>query len=632
MHLLFPRGQTAFGLIFGSVLCATALALPEAASPLPLSHRAQSSPVPADATNLLTNAALSARLSALVGAHAAVAETFTIGNSRSGISIEGVKLSDGLDTLGKPAILVVGNIEASRVFSATIALSVAERVAASFQADNADHLLSRATLFVIPRLNVDGASARFTVPLFDDGATGHGVDNDRDGLMGEDGPADVNGDGQITWMRVPDPEGTWLPDPFDHRAQVERDASHGERGTWKVLREGFDSDGDDRVAEDAPNDGLVSRNFPAGFEEHTAAAGFFAGEEPEVRAMMDFVLAHPELALVVTFDGTDNLNSGPQTTDDPSGGRGRFSGPRTLPDGKVLESDANLLKEFGRRASAIRKESTKADAYPNGSFQRWIYEHRGLLTLDFTAWQMPTEAAKSAQEESEPVEDKSSGSISTPSEDPDVAAWNGEVAAPLDPPSEAEESAEEKPDTWREASEDAGRLKWLDASDEGARFVAWQDFDHPQLGAVQIGGWAPFALTEPPSAERQVIADAAAEFVLGLAPSLAQIEIASFTATKLSKRLWKIEAAIENNSLLPLMTKAGARARTIRPARLELVLPAKSSIIAGEAKQQIRELDGAGGRSEFIWLVDIANPEHLGLNITTDHAGTASQACTLEEK
>lgn len=586
-------------------LCATATGL---SNPLPETLPVAPS---GSATDLLDQDALSARLLALATSHPDRAQTFLLGESRGGVPIEGVRLSAGEDSIGKPAILLVAGIQAQRVFSATMAMVAAEEAAATYGLTDAKHLLDFATVYVIPRLNPDGAAARFKPVLMDDGATGHNVDNDRDGYKGEDGPVDLNGDGKITWMRVADPEGTWIADPFDGRAHVEADASHGERGMWKIVREGLDQDGDDRIAEDSGADGHVSRNFPAGFEEHTAAAGFFAGDEPEVRAMMEFVVEHPEIALVVTFDGTDNLKSKPDTEEDPAGGRG-FGGARNLPNGKVLQSDADLLAEFGRRAKELREDSPAEDAYPKGSFQRWMYEARGILTLDMAAWAMPKEAPK-------------------PDKDAEEGATE-EAAKEVTEEAMEDSAKDEAPSSWREASEDVGRLAWMDATGNTHRFQDWQPYNHPTLGGVFIGGWAPYAHVEPPASEREAITTAATALLLGLGEPLAQIEITSFTATKLSRSLWRVEASVENNSLLPLITKAGARARTTRPARMELALPDKATIVAGEAKQLIRQLDGSGGRAEFTWLIDMNNPAQLGLNITTDHAGSASMTCTEEDK
>ncbi|MDE0896850.1 MAG: hypothetical protein OSB10_09735, partial [Planctomycetota bacterium] len=107
-----PHGQTALGIFLGTALCATALGLPETLSPFtPTKLSAVELP---SAIGLLDNGALATRLASLGAAHSATTETFTIGTARSGESIEGVKLSNGQDTIGKPAILVVGNIDASR--------------------------------------------------------------------------------------------------------------------------------------------------------------------------------------------------------------------------------------------------------------------------------------------------------------------------------------------------------------------------------------------------------------------------------------------------------------------------------------------------------------------------------------
>jgi len=74
-------------------------------------------------------------------------------------------------------------------------------------------------------------------------------DDDRDGLVDEDGPDDLDGDGSITTMRKRDPFGQFRTDAEDARLMVR--IKPGEQGEWTMLgAEGLDNDGDGRVNED----------------------------------------------------------------------------------------------------------------------------------------------------------------------------------------------------------------------------------------------------------------------------------------------------------------------------------------------------------------------------------------------
>lgn len=539
-------------------------------------------------------------------------ERFRLGTSRAGHDIEGLQVRGTNDEapLNRPAILVLGNLEGVRGTATTAVLALAEKLANGDE--GAAALLAAATVYFVPQPNPDATLARLASPLFEQRATGTGRDTDRDGQVGEDPPADVDGDGLITWMRVPDPSGKWIADPHDPRANVEADSTHAERGMWKLVREGFDQDGDGEASEDAPLDAEVNANFPAGFEEHTAAGGLFGGDEPEARALMDFVLLHPELVLVITLDGQDTLVSAPETTPDPSGG-GRFSfGPRKMPDGKMLKSDADVVAELGRRFVEHAEDAPKGPSHVAGSFQRWAYEHRGILTLDSVYWSMPTEAPKAEKAESEAEESEATEEVE-----------------------EAEEIEEEKLDTWRKPSDDAGRLAWMDATGESWRFVDWKPFDHPQLGPVEIGGWAPYALTEPTVDAIEGLVEEQWLLLTGLADVLPRVEVAYFTAEELGGNLWRIEARLENPALLPLVTQAASRARTTTRAKVELELPKGASLIAGQTPEFVRRLDGlgrSGNEAEFEWLVHAKDIERLTLTVTTRNAGTSSTRVELAPK
>lgn len=76
-------------------------------------------------------------------------------------------------------------------------------------------------------------------------------DDDGDGEVNEDGYDDLDGDGNITFMRIKDPNGRFKTDPSDKRLMVQ--AGNDEKGEYTLLGwEGIDNDQDGSVNEDNP--------------------------------------------------------------------------------------------------------------------------------------------------------------------------------------------------------------------------------------------------------------------------------------------------------------------------------------------------------------------------------------------
>jgi hypothetical protein len=487
-----------------------------------------------------------------------------------------------------PAILLVANVDGSQPWTSALALHHAEALARRSGEDGVKHFLERASLIVVPCANPDAHERRFAAVQEERESTGPGVDDDRDGREGEDPPSDVDGDGRVTWMRVPDPGGEWIADPNDARALIRADAKRGERGIWKLWPEGRDLDHDERVAEDAPEDACVNRNFPEQFEELAGRSGRFPMDEPEARALADFVLLHPEIALVVTYGNYDNLVERPKTTQ--AGARNKL-----VPEAGVIESDAQLLAELGKRYSEVTGNTAKGRGGDRGTFQAWAYAHRGLWSIAICPWDIPLDAKKA---EAKPDEAK---------------------------PAEGEKPSEPKKEKdARDPSDDAKRLLWLDQNPtESARFVPWHAFTHPELGPVEIGGFAPFARNEPPAAKSGEIAAKELEFLLGLAGELPRVKIAEFSAKKLSDGVFELEARVENDSRLPMQSAAARRAETQRPLRMRLELANGAQLLGGDRLLELeRDLGGAGGRIEHRWLVRALSAEAALLRIDTDHAGS----------
>jgi Zinc carboxypeptidase len=530
------------------------------------------------APQLLTHAELHESLKQLASAHADLVSVIAVGRSRAGREIEGLRILSGERSSGRPAILVVADVDGPYVWTSTLALDEARALAEGYAKDErVKKLLDTTTVYVIPRADPDAAEGRFAKPLVEQWASGAGVDNDRDGRQGEDPPSDVDGDGFVTQIRVPDPAGEWIEDPTDARALVKADPKKGQHGKWKLWTEGRDLDRDKLVAEDAELDAIVNLNFPQGWRELDARAGRFATDEPPARALCDFVLLHKDVSLVLTYGAQDNLVEKPKTIGD-----GSQRTQRLPPDG-TIDSDGELYAEIGKRYKKITGSKAKGENDTRGSFQSWCELQRGLWCLNAACWTMP-----------------------------------------LDEPAPKKEGEAEKPKPEGDApepSEDAKRLRWIDAHNEGARFVAWKPFQHPELGAVEIGGFAPYAKIEPPESERAEIAKKQFEFLVTLGELLPRVTVADCTAKSLSGGLWEVKAVLENHSYLPLCSAASQRANAVRPARVDLRLPKDAQLLGGSSMTLVEDLPGVRGRKEFRWLVHGAVPKAIGVEVDTDHAG-----------
>jgi hypothetical protein len=172
-------------------------------------------------------------------------------------------------------------------------------------------------------------------------------------------------------------------------------------------------------------------------------------------------------------------------------------------------------------------------------------------------------------------------------------------------------------------SDQAKRLKWIDASGEDWRFVEWKPFEHPELGPVEIGGIAPYALREPPEDEWDEIAAKHFDFLMQLGDLLPRVRLAECSATGAGANLWRVTVVLENDALLPLQSHSALRTRTIRPAKLRLALPTDAKVLAGPEQVLVSELPGSGGRHEESWLVSTASPGAIEARVDTDNAGGA---------
>ncbi len=257
-----------------------------------------------------------------------------------------------------PAVLVAANLEGSAPIASEATLYLAQLLL-----DQPDTRRDK-TWFIVPLGNPDAAARLFRRPLVQDNRNDRPFNDDMDDRTDEDGPDDLNGDGLITQMRVPDPTGEWIPVEGEPRAMRKADWSKGERGQFKLYSEGVDNDGDGRYNEDGPGGVDVGANFPHLFKFFTRTGGPWAGSEAESHALIRFAFAHPEIALVINF-GRSNFCLNP-----PRGGRtgtadfNRIKLPERVAKWMNLETDKTYtmteIMELAKRFAPPGMELTEA--------------------------------------------------------------------------------------------------------------------------------------------------------------------------------------------------------------------------------------------------------------------------------
>ncbi len=239
-----------------------------------------------------------------------------------------------VDPDSRTAVFVSANLEGTHLVGTEAALMIAQKLLTQYEADEKiTELLKDRTVYVAPLLNPDAAKSYFSDVRFERQANDKPTDDDTDGLVDEDGPDDLNKDGQITQMRVKDPEGTWLTHPNQTRLMKTADPNKGETGVYKIYTEGLDNDGDGEYNEDPIGGIAINRNFPHDFEYGIKSAGLWPVNAQESIALLDFLVKRDNIALVLNFSSENTILNLQQT------GRAQAAGDKF----KVPERFANFL-------------------------------------------------------------------------------------------------------------------------------------------------------------------------------------------------------------------------------------------------------------------------------------------------
>ncbi len=488
-------------------------------------------------------AGIDAAISNVVAQHPGRAEVNTYGASRTGRPLRILTL--GTDGEGaRPAFLIVAGLDPRHRAGCEYAVAIADTILR----DHAD-LLEEVAFHIVPVANPDGLHA---LDLFNDGRRGvdRDVDADRDGLLDEDAPVDVDGDGRILTIRTTTPrrgvEPTHVVDSRDPRLMRLPVEERREQPTHAIFVEGFDADGDGRIAEDGPGDLRLDHNYMHLYRPNLPTAGPHQLSEPESLALAEFVIARPEIFGAMVFGPHDTVLETPDhKTLDVTG---------KVPVG-IAAKDLPIYRELGDTYRDLVGDTLTVDETDHGAFHAWLYAQRGIPTAAVTGWGPPAT----------PMNDK-------------------EATDPED------------------ASPEMRWLRFLDETSRDHAMATWRPFEHPTLGVVEIGGEIPGARLTPPADQIPTIAAKHAAFAAAMAANRPEIACDLIAVERLTDGLLRLDLRIRNDGPHPLRTEMARRNRAIGPM---VVAPQvdRDRIIVGPPILQIETLEPNGGLTDASWVL-----------------------------
>ena len=495
-----------------------------------------------------TNAEIGEWMRKWVNEHPDLVTLYSVGKSFGEKDIWQMTLTNkktGKDT-DKPAAFFEGGRHSGEITGTESALYLAWYLIENYGKDaDVTKLLDTKAVYIKPINNVDG-SDMYRLTAQANRSTVRPFDDDGDGLLDEDPPEDLDGDGFIMQMRkyAGPGKGDAVKDTLDKSGRLMRRVGAG-KGDYLMYSEGIDNDGDGRYNEDGVGGLDLHRNYPENWRPMREATGRGytqggAGEYPlsetETRAVVLFLLAHPNVGVANSMDTAVPM---------------MLRAPSTCEEKECMyPTDLKFYQHF----DSVGKAKT---GYPWAGDVFRVYNTRGGVN---------------------PITGDSARPAPLFGHGPDFgyfqygAIWYGD---------EIWNGGREKDYNNDGKIDDYEVLRFCDEEYGGKCFKPWTKFNHPQLGEVEIGGMNPkFWSQNPPPEWLEKWAKNEAMFNLYLAQSLPSVEIVSVTSVpvKFAKgakapadsATHEVKVTLRNNGRLPTALDMAKRVKIVHPDGLAL--------------------------------------------------------------
>ncbi len=493
----------------------------------------------------------------------------SIGRSHEGRDVWLVTVTNfktGPDT-EKPALWVDGNIHASEVAASSAAVYHLHTLVTKYGKDKQiTHCLDTRAFYIVPRVNPDGAELALadSPKVIRSSTRPYPYDEEPvEGLLEQD----IDGDGRILFMRIPDPNGSWKPHPKEPRLLIRRGPAEYGGKYYRVLPEGLLKDYDGvTIQVQPPKEGLdLNRNFPVAWRQEAdqPGGGPYPVSEPEARNLADFIVNHPNLTGAVTFHTFSAVLLRPydDRPDEAFPAEDLWTYQKIGDQGTRLSGYANI--------SVYHDFRYHPKTVTTGAFDTWLYDHLGMFS------------------------------------------WTVELWSPM---KQAGLKGYKYIDWYREhpVEDDLKLIKWSDRKLGDQGYVDWYEFDHPQLGKVELGGWDWLhTWTNPPGGLLEAEIKPFPNWLVWQALISPKLTLQAAGVHSLGEGAYRIQLVVENAGWLPTYVTKKALEKKLRGVVCEIEVPKNAKLVLGKSRQDFGQLEGRAYKEAMLNTADEGTRERL---------------------
>lgn len=476
------------------------------------------------------------------------------------VDITNTKTGDYLD---KPEYCIVGHFHATEINGMMTAMYIIDLLLHNPDDARVQDILDRYTITILPTGTPDGME-------FAHNGNGSVRSKNRiepprkfpKGVYSKD----IDGDGIARNMRIKNPDGPWKVDPEDPRLMIKREPYDIVGDFYDVLYEGY-VNGDpekDRYDIKDPYGVDLNRQWPYNWvsADKQPKAGRVPLQDIEARVVADLMLERKNMCAILVYHTYSGVMLYPPASVDLSEAP-KEDIDRYIEMGKIISDHADFTYVPIHDLTA---ERGKAAISTYGSFDDFAYLGCGLMAYAIETW-----------------------------------GWMKYIGAPYI----WESSTTEPNSVYNKRQRDF--MNFLDEVNPGA-FKDWEEFDHPQLGKVEVGGIDILHnISSPPPSLLPGELKKVAEAQLLHFSLLPSIEIDAASAKKRDDGYYDVEVTVANHRFFPTyMTKRALELGWIDQDYVALESD-NIKMISGAPKTNIGYLTGmssrkAVGQNGSLWM------------------------------